>query len=313
MVLQPVSVINCGNNTLHWDAKREAKHIKARQDSGKEARLLITGGAGVIKCSENSILSKRGKKFQEAQKAKNFQHVIRKTIKEIQQKNEQGLEAQRLKEEQAKQQRERVKPKNVANASSRIFGDVNKPTRRTSDPSTSDVSAVRVSLSPSDDSGGGGSSESNVSSITSITKQNSLPSTNFVQKNKSIASMSGHRPDSIAENKTCHRHSSFGKIPSYIKNRKAQAAEAEKLLALQKENDCPIGMVLMPDAERIETLHQLKETNKQLKYQLSHLPIANRTMRTEAKREQLERELLENEQSQVIFTRPKVYVLIEDL
>jgi hypothetical protein len=229
MVLQPVSVINCGNNTLHWDAKREAKHIKARQDSGKEARLLITGGAGVIKCSENSILSKRGKKFQEAQKAKNFQHVIRKTIKEIQQKNEQGLEAQRLKEEQAKQQRERVKPINVANASSRIFGDVNKPTRRTSDPSTSDVSAVRVSLSPSDDSGGGGSSESNVSSITSITKQNSLPSTNFVQKNKSIASMSGHRPDSITENKTCHRHSSFGKIPSYIKNRKAQAAEAEKL------------------------------------------------------------------------------------
>ena len=89
--------------------------------------------------------------------------------------------------------------------------------------------------------------------------------------------------------------------------------EAKKLLALQKENDCPIGMVLMPDTERIETLHQLKETNKQLKYQLSHLPITNRTMRTEAKREQLERELLENEQSQVIFTRPKVYVLIEDL
>jgi hypothetical protein len=69
----------------------------------------------------------------------------------------------------------------------------------------------------------------------------------------------------------------------------------------------------MPDAERIETLHQLIETNKQLKYQLSHLPIANRTMRTEAKREQLERELLENEQSQVIFRRPKVYVLMEDL
>jgi hypothetical protein len=87
--------------------------------------------------------------------------------------------------------------------------------------------------------------------------------------------------------------------------------EAKKLLALQK--DCPIGMVLKPDTERIETLHQLKETNKQLKYQLSHLPITNRTMRTEAKWEQLERELLENEQSQVIFTRPKVYVLIEDL
>lgn len=312
MVLQPVSVINCGSNTLHWDAKREAKHIKARQDSGKEARVLITGGAGFIKCNENSIPSKHRKKSQEAQRAKNFQNVIRKTIKEIQQKNEQEIEVQRLKEEHAKQQRERVKPKNVANASSRIFSDANRPTRRMSDPSTSVVSAVRVSLSPSD-SGGGGSSESNISSITSMTKQNSLPSTNFVQKNKSIASISAHRPDSIAENKTYHRHSSFGKIPSYIKNRKAQAAEAEKLLALQKENDCPIGMVLMPDAERIETLHQLIEINKQLKYQLSHLPIANRTMRTEAKREQLERELLENEQSQVIFKRPKVYVMMEDL
>lgn len=310
MVLQPVSVINCGSNTLHWDAKREAKHIKARQDSGKEARLLITGGAGTANHCENSLSSKHGKRFQEAPKAKNFQRVIRKTIKEIQQKNEQELEVQRCKEEQAKQQRERVKPKNVANASSRIFAEA-KLLSQTSD-QVSGSGAVRVSLSPSD-RGGDGSTDSNISSITSITKQNSLPSTNFVEKNKSIATKSSSRPDSIAEKQTYHRHSSYGKIPAYIKNRKAQEAEAEKLLALQKENDCPKGMVLMHDSERIDTLQQLVETNKKLKYQLSHLPIANRTMRTEAKREQLERELLENEQSQVIFSRPKVYVMIEDL
>jgi len=302
MMLHSVAVVDCGNTTLHWDAKREAKNIKARQDSGKDARLLITGGAGHINPSENSIQIKKRSKV--TAKAKNFQHAHRKTIKEIQNKIEQECETQRFKEEHAKIQRERVKPKNIASATSRIFGE-GKLVPKISDQSSN---ARRVSSSSSD-GGGDVSTDSNISSITSISKSTKK----FVEKNKTIAPQPIKLPiDPEKSNMTSRRHSSYGKVPAYIRSRRADEAEAERLLALEKESDCPKGMIEMPDSERIETLRRLVQVSDDLRFQLARLPIANRSMRTEAKREQLEKELLENEQSQVIFSRKKVYTIIDD-
>ena len=298
-MVESCAVVDSGNTIAHWDARRTAKHIKARQDSGQEARLLITGGVPAEHCNK-SVLS-NSKKRPVAPKVKNFQQRNRKTIKEIQQKNEQECEAQRSKVEQEKQQRERVKPKELANVSSRIFGEGKMVPKISAPPR-------RVSLSSSD-GGVDVSADSCVSSVTSPTNAASSPR-NFVQENKSVAPRP-NRSVTTEPNKEeqTQRHSSYGKIPTYILNRKAVQAEAERLLQLENENKCPEGMVLMSESDRLDTLRQLKEKEESVQYQLMRLPIANRTMASEAKRERLEKESREIEQAQDMFSRDKVYVM----
>jgi hypothetical protein len=110
-------------------------------------------------------------------------------------------------------------------------------------------------------------------------------------------------------NSAANKHSSFGNVPAYLNARKAQWAREEELEAQRRANaDCPKGMMLMPEHERLETLETLQESKIECIKQLAAMPFVVETASLKKRQASLEARLKEIEGAVGIFSKDKVYV-----
>jgi hypothetical protein len=303
--------MNFASNT---DNVQSARTIKVNQDAGFDMRshMLRSGNdadAAVISSSSTACSVK-------SNKPKNHLNSHRRVLKEIQQKRQDEKQDARQRVEIAKNTRERLKPQKVRNATSTILSKGFLPAKNETIFTMDGVDTSTIGnfhVTGSDD----------MTTLASCTTgAGTAVSRNFLQENRSVASrQSSCAGMSTAATKVTEpkykdkpRHSAFGKVPSYLQNRKAEWLEKELLdkEALEKEQSgVPPGHVLMEEEDRLQMLKTLSVKMDDVLYQLRRLPIARRTASIEAKRERLESELGETEEAIETFSKEKVYVLLD--
>ena len=89
-----------------------------------------------------------------------------------------------------------------------------------------------------------------------------------------------------------------------------QINEKEKQLRLQNESpsDCPRGMKLMPDEERLSTLENLQTSKTECLRLLQKLPFVIDTISSQKKQQIYETKLREIENAINIFQKPRVFI-----
>ncbi|XP_015747331.1 PREDICTED: enkurin domain-containing protein 1-like [Acropora digitifera] len=104
-----------------------------------------------------------------------------------------------------------------------------------------------------------------------------------------------------------------GKVPKYLKNRQEQWKQDEaRRIANTPDPSIPPGHTLMPREERLQTLASLEKNHEDLVTQLNALPVRVDTLRVKTKKSELEKKLVEIEDAIKIFSRPKVFVKLDD-
>lgn len=132
----------------------------------------------------------------------------------------------------------------------------------------------------------------------------------FINRNKvkAITMLPKHRQNEDTE----HRHEEYGRLPKYLEERKQQWAEEEEDKRRRRPDpDCPPGMVLMPESERLNTLEVLQQSFEEAMGQMRKLPFVIETPTMRKKQEYLEGKLREIEHAISIFSKPKVYVALD--
>ena len=105
------------------------------------------------------------------------------------------------------------------------------------------------------------------------------------------------------------KHKHYGQVPAYILTRKEQWAKEELTRrANLPDPACPRGMKLMVEADRVETLKVLRESQEEAQKQLSSLPLHVETPGQVRKKNLLEAKMKEIEDAILIFDRPKVFI-----
>ncbi|CAF3583025.1 unnamed protein product, partial [Adineta steineri] len=104
-----------------------------------------------------------------------------------------------------------------------------------------------------------------------------------------------------------------GRVPDYIekiKERRAQNIYEERANAPDPE--CPFGHVKIDNDRRLATLRQLELNRADLEKKLSHLPIRNDSLTLRRAKEETEKKIIELDEAIKIFSKPKVFVKIEE-
>eukprot|EP00981_Chlorochromonas_danica_P014691 scaffold8601_cov180-Ochromonas_danica.AAC.5 len=128
--------------------------------------------------------------------------------------------------------------------------------------------------------------------------------TDFIRRNRSEALIvAPTRKPLEREEEGGAKHAEFGRVPQYLEQRKAQRAEEEEEMRRRMPDpNCPPGMRLMPEDERLQTLEA------EALGQLQRMPFVIETPSMRRKQEALENKLREIENALSIFMKPKVYV-----
>ncbi|RLN70555.1 hypothetical protein BBJ28_00017143 [Nothophytophthora sp. Chile5] len=101
----------------------------------------------------------------------------------------------------------------------------------------------------------------------------------------------------------------YGRIPRYLLDRKEQWAREEEERRLNAPDpDCPPGMVLLDEDERIRTLRVLHKSLGEAQLRMNALPLSIETMMQVRRKNALETKLQEIEDAIKVFDRAKVYV-----
>ena len=104
-------------------------------------------------------------------------------------------------------------------------------------------------------------------------------------------------------------HENFGRVPKYLRNRKEQAQrEKEAEAARAPDPNCPKGMKLMPEEERVQTLEVLQNSREEAINQLAKMPFVLETPSAKRKHSELEMKLKEIEAALSLFNKQKVYI-----
>lgn len=136
---------------------------------------------------------------------------------------------------------------------------------------------------------------------------------NFIKQNKieNIKKLERNNSKNDITTKTASlaRHEEFGRVPEYLENRKQQwQAEEEYRRANLPDPDCPRGMVVMPESERLETLETLRTSRDEAMRQLNNMPFIIETLSQRRKHEMLESKIKEIESAIGLFSRQKVFI-----
>ncbi|NXL16694.1 ENKD1 protein, partial [Setophaga kirtlandii] len=103
-----------------------------------------------------------------------------------------------------------------------------------------------------------------------------------------------------------------GHVPQYLLERKELwRKQAEEQLRNLPDPDTPPGHTLMPEAQRLETLSSLKQSQEQLVKDLILLPMRGDSLRMQKRRVELERKLSQIDEAIKIFSRPKVFIKLD--
>lgn len=99
-------------------------------------------------------------------------------------------------------------------------------------------------------------------------------------------------------------------VPQYLVERKEMWAEAEARRAAEEASECPDGMVLMPEEERLETLAVLEKSLEEVNRLLARMPLKIETMGQVRRKAELDAKVKELEEAVEIFSRDEVYVAV---
>ena len=129
------------------------------------------------------------------------------------------------------------------------------------------------------------------------------------------SSSSSARPSPNKQNSDdskAFRHSSYGKTPAYITNRRAKIEREEQERQYREQNAPPApGLVLMDESERLETMQILEENERIERDKLANIPFAMNAARAARLREAIEFRLKEIEDAKEIFSKDRVFVAQE--
>lgn len=100
----------------------------------------------------------------------------------------------------------------------------------------------------------------------------------------------------------------YGEVPQYLVERREAAAEEERRLAALRDSDCPPGMTLMPEEERLDYLAVLRSSMAETNKLISRLPLKIETLGQVKRKTELEAKLKELEDAVAIFDKEKVYI-----
>ena len=133
---------------------------------------------------------------------------------------------------------------------------------------------------------------------------------NFVSRNRKGAQETQLKPEAAAATSPKGGkalHEDFGKMPNYLLKRRQEWDEEEDVRqANMPDKDCPPGMSLMPEGERLETLAVLTRSQETAKDTLRRMPLVIETQGQVRRKNELDAKLKEIEDAIVIFSREKV-------
>ena len=134
--------------------------------------------------------------------------------------------------------------------------------------------------------------------------------TDFVSRNKVKAlTMVAPTRGNSEKDRGDVRHEDFGRVPEYLEERKARWAEEESERRRRAPDpNCPPGMCLMPESERLGTLEVLQKSKNEALDQLRRMPFVIGTPTQKKRQEFLEAKLREIDNAIGIFSKDKVYV-----
>jgi len=133
--------------------------------------------------------------------------------------------------------------------------------------------------------------------------------TDFVRDNKYKAQLMA--PTKKEEKAAPSKHSEYGRVPNYIQQRNAVwEEEKEEIRRRAPDPNCPKGMALMPEEERLNTLEVLEQNREEALRQLGKLPFVIEVPSALKKKNDLEIKLKEIESAMALFSKPKVYIRI---
>ena len=130
---------------------------------------------------------------------------------------------------------------------------------------------------------------------------------NLVIENK-VKQKRGQTGDKRNKNE---KHKDFGKIPDYIKKYEMERElQKEELKRKEEESKIPKGTKLLSEEERLATLNGLIKNKNEITNQLEKMPITNRTMAIQKRKEELSQKLEEIESAIQMFSKKRVFVKI---
>jgi hypothetical protein len=133
--------------------------------------------------------------------------------------------------------------------------------------------------------------------------------TNFISRNRveAVSNIQGRR--NSFNNDDNGKHDEFGRVPQYLVDRKQKwEEEKEEMRRRLPDPNCPPGMRLMPEEERLNTLQVLQESKETVLEQLRRMPFVIETPSLRKKQDALESKLREIENALTIFSKQKVFV-----
>lgn len=119
-----------------------------------------------------------------------------------------------------------------------------------------------------------------------------------------------HTKPSSAGKENPAKTKDYGKVPKYLRQRQQELAQEEEIRQelANMDMDCPEGMRLLPEAERVDTLKILENNRGKVTTEIGAMPFVIDTLGLRKRKQALENKLKEIDEAIKIFSRRKVYV-----
>ena len=118
------------------------------------------------------------------------------------------------------------------------------------------------------------------------------------------------KPVNVMQGEAPPKPKDFGKVPKYLQQRQAELRHEEEVARqlADIDMDCPDGMRLLPEQERVETLKILEQNKEKVTAEIGAMPFVVDTHGLKKRKQALENKLKDIEEAVKIFSRRKVYV-----
>lgn len=106
-----------------------------------------------------------------------------------------------------------------------------------------------------------------------------------------------------------NKHKNFGKVPDYIKRYELEREiKEQEMLKRKEEMKYPKGTRLLSEEERVETLNSLIKAQQEMTDLLEKMPITNRTLSIQKRKDELIKKLTEIDKAIDMFSKKRVFV-----
>ena len=134
---------------------------------------------------------------------------------------------------------------------------------------------------------------------------------NYVKENIQLVT-DNKIPKKIYEDNSAlpeNKHKNFGKVPEYIKRYEMERElKEQEMLKKKEELKYPKGTRLLSEEERVETLNSLIKTQQEITQLLEKMPITNRTLSIQRRKEEFIKKLTEIDKAIDMFSKKRVFV-----